>query len=56
MFNIQASRDNKMFVTIVNGTGARLVDEITAVAGSSILTEIDKPAWILWTASLFPGT
>ena len=30
MFNIQASKDNKSFVTIVNGTGARLVDEITS--------------------------
>jgi ABC-type transport system involved in multi-copper enzyme maturation permease subunit len=30
MFNIQASKDNKTFVTIVNGTGARLVDEITS--------------------------
>ncbi|MBP1623541.1 MAG: hypothetical protein H6Q07_1561 [Acidobacteria bacterium] len=30
LFNIQASKDNKTFVTIVNGTGARLVDEITS--------------------------
>jgi len=30
MFNIQTSRDNKTFVTVVNGTGARLVDEITS--------------------------
>jgi len=30
MFNIQVSKDNKTFVTIVNGTGARLVDEITS--------------------------
>ena len=30
VFNIQASKDNKSFVTIVNGTGARLVDEITS--------------------------
>ncbi len=30
MFNVQASKDNKSFVTIVNGTGARLVDEITS--------------------------
>ena len=30
LFNIQASTDNKTFVTIVNGTGARLVDEITS--------------------------
>lgn len=29
MFNIQASRDNKRFETIVNMTGSRLVDEIT---------------------------
>ncbi len=29
IFNIQASKDNKTFATIVNGTGARLVDEIT---------------------------
>ncbi len=28
MFNIQASKDNKTFETIVNGSGARLVDEI----------------------------
>jgi hypothetical protein len=28
-FNIQASLDNKNFATIVNATGARLVDEIT---------------------------
>jgi ABC-type transport system involved in multi-copper enzyme maturation permease subunit len=30
MFNIQASKDNKSFATVVNGTGARLVDEITS--------------------------
>jgi ABC-type transport system involved in multi-copper enzyme maturation permease subunit len=30
LFTIQASTDNKRFVTIVNGTGARLVDEITS--------------------------
>jgi hypothetical protein len=30
LFNIQASTDNKTFVTIVNGTGERLVDEITS--------------------------
>ncbi len=30
MFNIQASKDSKTFVTVVNGTGARLVDEITS--------------------------
>ena len=30
LFNIQASKDNKSFETIVNGTGERLVDEITA--------------------------
>jgi len=30
MFNVQASADNKTFVTVVNGTGARLVDEITS--------------------------
>jgi ABC-type transport system involved in multi-copper enzyme maturation permease subunit len=29
LFNIQASKDNKTFTTLVNGTGARLVDEIT---------------------------
>jgi hypothetical protein len=29
LFNIQASKDNKTFTTIVTGTGARLVDEIT---------------------------
>ncbi len=30
MFSVQASQDNKTFVTIVNGTGTRLVDEITS--------------------------
>jgi len=30
MFNVQASIDGKQFVIIVNGTGARLVDEITS--------------------------
>jgi hypothetical protein len=30
MFNVQASKDNKTFATIVNGTGARLVDELTS--------------------------
>jgi len=30
VFHIQASRDNKTFATVVNGTGARLVDEITS--------------------------
>ncbi|MBN1570047.1 MAG: discoidin domain-containing protein [Acidobacteria bacterium] len=30
MFSVQASRDNQTFTTIVNGTGARLVDEITS--------------------------
>jgi ABC-type transport system involved in multi-copper enzyme maturation permease subunit len=30
VFNIQASKDNTSFVTVVNGTGARLVDEITS--------------------------
>jgi ABC-type transport system involved in multi-copper enzyme maturation permease subunit len=30
LFNIQASRDTKKFATIVNMTGARFVDEITA--------------------------
>ncbi len=30
LFNVQASKDNRSFVTVVNGTGARLVDEITA--------------------------
>jgi ABC-type transport system involved in multi-copper enzyme maturation permease subunit len=29
-FNIQASKDNRMFATIVNRGGARLVDEITS--------------------------
>jgi hypothetical protein len=29
-FNIQASNDNKLFTTIVNGTGTRMVDEITS--------------------------
>jgi ABC-type transport system involved in multi-copper enzyme maturation permease subunit len=29
VFSIQASKDNKTFITVVNGTGARLVDEIT---------------------------
>jgi hypothetical protein len=28
-FSIQASRDNKLFATVVNATGARLVDELT---------------------------
>ena len=30
MFNIQASTDNKRFVTVVNAAGARLVNEITS--------------------------
>jgi len=30
VFHIQASKDNKTFATVVNGTGARLVDEITS--------------------------
>ena len=30
LFNIQASKDNKRFATIVNAAGARFVDEITA--------------------------
>jgi ABC-type transport system involved in multi-copper enzyme maturation permease subunit len=30
MFSVQASKDNKTFMTIVNGTGTRLVDEITS--------------------------
>ncbi len=30
LFNIQTSADGRTFVTVVNGTGARLVDEITA--------------------------
>jgi ABC-type transport system involved in multi-copper enzyme maturation permease subunit len=29
VFSIQASKDNKTFITVVNGTGARLVDEIS---------------------------
>lgn len=30
LFNIQSSMDDRTFTTIVNGTGARLVDEITS--------------------------
>ena len=30
LFNIQGSKDNKTFATIVNGTGARLINEITS--------------------------